>query len=135
MARKSAASLSIVPGGAPRTAPAPPRDLVKAEKALWRDIVESKPVDWFGPDSIPILKEYVRAAVACDLLARLVHAALASGDADIIKAQMDRRDKEARRAASLATKLRLTQQSRYGARSADRADQRAGGHRPWQTGT
>lgn len=132
MARKSVAALSVV-RASPAELPPAPDDLSDAEVCLWRDIVESKPADWFGPDSLPILKEYVRAVSACDLLAAKLSAALDGLDAGLVKFLLDMRDKEARRAASLATKLRLTQQSRYGARSADRADQRAGGKRPWQS--
>jgi hypothetical protein len=133
MPKKSAASLTIVPAGRPGDLPPPPGDLLAAEAATWREIVESKPADWFGPDSLPILKEYVRAVAMCDTLARMVERAAADGEGvALVKSLLDMRDKEARRAASMATKLRLTQQSRYGARSADRADQRVSGKRPWQ---
>ena len=131
MARKSAASLSIVPRLSGQTVPEP-SDLTEAELGLWREIVTTKPAEWFGADSAPVLKEYVRAAVACDLLAVRVREAIQGGDAEAVKFFLDMRDKESRRAVSLATKLRLTQQSRYGARSADRADRRANGARPWQ---
>lgn len=134
MARKSATSLSVVPASAPAPLPPAPADLpTEEERALWRDIVESKPADWFGPDSLPILKEYIRAVATGNLLAAKIGAALDGDDASLIKFLLDMRDKEARRASSLATKLRLTQQSRYGARSADRANHRATGKRPWQT--
>ena len=133
MARKSAASLSVARPADIGGAPSPPADLGDAERAMWREIVDSKPSDWFGPDSLPVLKEYVRAAVTCDQLARIVGQAMDGDDGLKLKSALDMRDKEARRAASLATKLRLTQQSRYGARSADRADRRASGPRPWQT--
>jgi hypothetical protein len=132
MPRKSAASLSIVPAKG-ITPPTPPADLSAAEAVLWREIVETKPSDWFGPDSLPVLKEYIRASIMCDLLDAQVKDALAEGEGvGVVKALLDMRDKESRRGVSMATKLRLTQQSRYGARSADRADNRAGGKRPWQ---
>jgi len=134
MARQSVAALSIAPRLKAGTPPPPPDDLVPTEQELWSEIVDSKPADWFGPDSAPILKEYVRAAVACDLLASRVRGAMDADDAGVVKFMLDLRDKESRRAASLATKLRLTQQSRYGARDAARADARASGARPWQKG-
>ena len=133
MARQSIAALSIVrpPGGFGfGTAP---KDLSGAERQLWDEIVESKPADWFGPDNAPLLKEYVRAAVACDQFAARVANAMAGDDDGLVKTTLDLRDRESRRAASLATKMRLTQQSRYGARDAARADSRAQGKRPWQT--
>jgi hypothetical protein len=135
MARKSAAALSIA-SRLPNNEPAPaPSDLTPAEQELWGEIVASKPAEWFGVDSAPILKEYVRAAAMCDALAGKVATAVDGDDGGLVKFFLDLRDKESRRAASLATKLRLTQQSRYGARSADRADHRASGKRPWQSGS
>lgn len=136
MARKSAASLSIIPQGV-ATPPPAPQDLSEAETALWVEIVESKPVDWFGPDSIPVLKEYVRASLLCDVLAAKVKRAIEGGEdeqvtVNVVKLFLDMRDKEARRAVSLATKLRLTPQSRYGPRTAERQNAKAGGKRPWQ---
>lgn len=132
MPRRSVASLSIVPAGPAGELPAPPDELSKAEAKVWTETVESKPADWFGPDSYPVLKEYCRAAVMCDALAKASARAVKSGDSGAIKSALDMRDKEARRVASLATKLRLTQQSKYGPRAAATADARANGKRPWQ---
>lgn len=133
MARRSAASLSIVPASEPVEFPPVPAGLSEAEAALWTGVVESKPTDWFGADSLPVLREYVRAAVMCDTLAVVVADAIRRGDPDEIKGVLDMRDKESRRAVSLATKLRLTPQSKYGPRAADTADRKAGGKRPWQS--
>lgn len=131
MPRRSAASLALVPASQP-IPPAPaPGDLSEVEAALWRETVESKPADWFGADSWPILKEYVRAAAMCDALAQVI----ADAGPGQLKEWLDMRDKEARRAVSLATKLRLTQQSKYGPRAADTADRKAKGKRPWQSGS
>lgn len=132
MPRKSAASLSIVPRVSGAAGVDEPVDLSPAERELWRGIVASKPAEWFGPDSVPVLKEYVRAALMCDRLAEVVERALGSGDPDQIKPALDMRDKESRRAVTLATKLRLTQQSRYTPDKAAVADKRASGKRPWQ---
>lgn len=100
---------------------------------LWTVTVESKPSGWFGPDSWPVLKEYVRAAASCDALAEMVAGAMQSRNSDAIKTALDMRDKEAKRVASLATKLRLTQQSRYTPQAAATADKGVNGRRPWQT--
>lgn len=129
MARKSTAALSITPPAI--TGPAePPADLTEDQAALWREVVESKPSDWFGPDSLPVLKEYVRAATTCDRLAVVVERALEEGS-DGLPKLLEMRDREAKRVAVLATKLRLTQQSRYTPKAAGTADRKAGGARPW----
>lgn len=134
MPRRSAASLALVPASQPVPLSPVPADLSEKEAELWVGVVESKPSDWFGADSWPILKEYVRAATICDALAAVIAAAVKIGDPDGIKSALDMRDKESRRAVSLATKLRLTQQSRYGPRAAASADAKVNGNRPWQSG-
>lgn len=122
--------------GMPQPSPVP-ADFSDAEATLWTEIIESKPADWFGPDCLPVLREYVRAAVLCDGLSGKIRRAIEGGEGEdatvgLVKTLLDMRDKESRRAVSLATKLRLTPQSRYGPRTAERADKRAGGKRPWQ---
>ena len=131
MSRKSAASLSVVAIGAPARL-APPEDLTSDQAARWVAVVQSKPVDWFGPDSAPLLKEYVRAEAMCDLLAVQIEGAIAGGETGEVKALLDMRDKESKRLTSIATKLRLTQQSRYTPQAAATADRKASGARPWQ---
>jgi hypothetical protein len=134
MSRQSTASLSVVPVQA-LTRIEPPADLTAEELALWTAVVESKPVEWFGEDSAPLLTEYVRAKVMCDLLDLKVKAAIAvAGDPESlgsVKAFLDMRDKESKRLLSIGTKLRLTQQSRYTPQAAATATKKAGGERPW----
>lgn len=134
MARPSSASLSVVPVSAIQRM-APPADLSAPEAALWVDIVDSKPADWFQADSAPLLVEYVRAVVMSGRLAMLVDAALAGGgdgDGLSLKDALKARDVESRRVATIGTKLRLTQQSRYTPKASATADRAAGGARPWQ---
>ena len=133
MARQSAASLSVV-RVSPDSRLAPPDGLDAAERALWEAVVSTKPAEWFADDSAPLLKEYVRAAVMCDALDLQVKAATAGGEMGEVKALLDMRDKESKRVLSIATKLRLTQQSRYTPQAAATADKKAGGARPWQFG-
>jgi hypothetical protein len=132
--RKSAASLTVVPAGIPARME-PPQGLPDSQAGLWREIVQDKPVDWFAPDNAPLLVEYVRAVDMCNALAMQIEATLAGGDpvetALLLKGFLDMRDKEAKRATSIATKLRLTQQSRYTPQAANTANKKASGARPW----
>jgi hypothetical protein len=131
MARKSAAALAVVPPSPSDGRLTPPPGLSAAELDLWHSVVDSKPADWFADDSAPVLTEYVRAAVVCDRLAPLIDKAMDGGDAKEVDDLLRARDRESRRVASLATKLRLTQQSRYTPQAASTADKRAKGSRPW----
>lgn len=134
MSKPSAASLSVVPVAAVSRM-APPEGLSPEEASLWQLVVDSKPADWFGEDSAPLLKEYVRAACLCDLLDVQIKAALAGGDSGEVKGFLNMRDKESKRVTSIATKLRLTQQSRYTPQAANTANKKAGNARPWTFGT
>jgi hypothetical protein len=63
-----------------------------------------------------------------------VREALESGEPDWIERFLKLRDKESRRAADLATKLRLTQQSRYTPQAAATANKRTmNATKPWET--
>jgi hypothetical protein len=131
--RHSAAKLAVITNMVnPRQAP--PAFLSADERRLWVEIVETKPAEWFGPDSAPILVEFVRAVDTCNLLANQVREALESGEPDWIERFLKLRDKESRRAADLATKLRLTQQSRYTPQAAATANKRTmNATKPWET--
>ena len=133
MSRKSGASLSVVPVQ-PIGRVEAPDGLSESEATLWRQVVDSKPAEWFGEDSSPLLLEYVRAKVSCDVLHAQVQAALAGGEPKEIKDAMQLRDMESRRLLSIGTKLRLTQQSRYTPKAAATADRGAGGRKPWSVG-
>lgn len=130
MARQSAASLSVVPVQ-PIGRIEPPKGLTPEELTLWRAVVDSKPADWFGEDSAPLLTEYVRAVHMCDRLREQIEVAIAEGE--VPEKLMRLRDMEAKRATSLATKLRMTQQSRYTPQAAATANKKAGNARPWET--
>jgi hypothetical protein len=131
MSKQSGASLSVVPVQ-PLARVSAPDGLSREEAELWRQVVDSKPADWFGEDSAPLLVEYVRAKVSCDVLHAQVQAALAGGDPKEIKDAMQLRDMESRRLLSIGTKLRLTQQSRYTPKAAATADRGSNGRKPWQ---
>lgn len=134
--RKSQAALTVVASNPTPQRLGPPAYLSPAQRALWRDVVESKPADWFGPDSAPLLVEFVRAVETCNLLAEPVARAMAEGDPNEIQKILRVRDVEAKRAADLATKLRLTQQSRYTPQAAATANKRAqGAAKPWEFGS
>lgn len=131
--RKSAEGLSVV-----RVAPServqPPDRLGASEAAIWREIVASKPADWFGADSIPLLEHYCSMVVESQRVAaqlRLVSPECLDDYQRLITLQT----KIGGLLASLATKMRLTQQSRYGARAAATASDRTAAKKPWEFGS
>ena len=112
----------------------PPEGLTEDQAEVWRSVVGARSADFFGEDAAPLLEEYCRVVVMCRLLAVQIEAGIAAGDADELKALLDMRDKESRRMASLATKLRITNQSRYTPQAAGTAANRGAGGKVWQFG-
>lgn len=96
----------------------PPADLSAQESVTWRAVVDTKPVDWWDAASVPLLVAYCRAVAMERTIAEQIHAF----DAEWLdnEAGLKRYDKlrsmhegQARTMASLATRMRLSQQSRY----------------------
>jgi hypothetical protein len=114
--RKSFSALQIVPEPLVRTLAAPD-DLTDGEKSFWRTIVESKPSDWFTADTGPLLAQYVRHATSANSIAvqlREFDPGWLKTDEGLKRYETLTRiaDKESRALSTIATKLRLTPQSK-----------------------
>jgi hypothetical protein len=136
--RKSAASLSVVAGSIDGR-PQPPGDLTKFQSELWQRTVAGEPLDQFRTATLQqLLKEYVRHCETAHILAGQIAdfdpAWLA--DEDGLK-RYDKlllmRDRETKAIGDKATKLRLTNQSRYTPQAAATAAKNTGGRaKPWE---
>lgn len=131
MPRKSSSALSTAVVGIPQRI-SPPEGLSDAERGHWVKIVNTKPIEWFGEDSAPVLVEYVRAIERCNELDRMVKDA-STGDLKEYLAVLKARNAESQRLAQFAGKLRLTQQSRYTPQAAATASKKAAqSAKPWE---
>jgi hypothetical protein len=92
--------------------------------------VKSFPSDWFRRSDAPLLVELIRALAQADALAARIAKTEELGE---LKVLLDLRDREARRAAAISTKLRLPPQSRSDRHAAATAA-RPSGTRPWEYG-
>jgi hypothetical protein len=136
MAKKSSASLSIVTPGV-ATVLAPPKSLTVRQNELWKEIVLSKPESWFDRLTAPLLSGYVKAIASHEFLASrsdAIEATVADGDLKTLNGIHAMIERQARLIQTFATKLRLTQQSRYTAATAAVVSRRASGTRPWDEG-
>jgi hypothetical protein len=144
--------LPIVPG-TPAAPPEPPPELSEIEAGIWREIAAKMPAGWFTADNAPLLKELCRHIRHADELAadlEVVRDALARAvdrktvDPVLIEqflelqkariAIMRAHGYQSERIGNLATKLRLTNQSRYQAQKADRDTRKQptpGTVKPW----
>ncbi len=137
--RKSAASMGVVQGIPQR--PKPPDELTQEQAEEWRAVVTRMPVDWFGREIWPLLCAYCRHICNARHIARLIEA---SEDMDIgdrgalmrFNRLLGMQERQSNVMAGLATRMRLTHQSRYTATSA--ATQAKGsimGRKPWEFST
>lgn len=130
--RKSAASLSVVrplENGLPQ----PPESYNEDAAALWSQMVASKPQDWWDASTLPLLDAYVKTCIEHQRISQLVEGMhpIASDDEVVAYERLHKiQDRLASQMARMATKMRLSQQSKYGARGADTAS-KGGGKRPW----
>lgn len=114
--RKSAASLEVVASNVSAIERAPvPDDLTDEQSAVWRTITNRMPADWFPAETWPLLAMYCRHVVSARRVAQLIEQEETSESVDI--ETLDRlykmQEREGRAMSSLATRMRLTQQTTY----------------------
>lgn len=118
--------------------PDAPAQLTQTQAENWNSIVRTKPSDWFGADTYPLLIEYVRAIDAASAIATALDGFQVEwmSDPEGLKRfeQLTRlQDAKAAMLARLATKMRLSQQSRYTEKTAATAAKQAHGRKPWES--
>jgi hypothetical protein len=134
--RESAASLTVLSGTFGQL-PEPPESFQERQAEIWRDIVATKPVDWFQADSKPVLAGLCRAIALDEEIAAEIDAFDRTRVRDVEgfklwKALLKMQREQQQHIASLATKLRLTPQSRYNAQKAATKSNAANvAARPW----
>jgi phage terminase small subunit len=135
--RKSAKSLSTISAGGIELhrRPEPPEHMGDEAGAIWRSITNSLPADWFSPGTLPLLEAFCGLTVSQQLTLRSLQRLERGGDdfdRDDWVALLNQLGTLSGRIATLATRMRLTPQSRYGARGAATAGQLPpDGPKPW----
>ena len=136
--RKSGAALSVVVGQIDGR-PVPPKDLTKFQADVWQRTVGAEPLDQFRTAALQqLLKEYCRHCEAADVLEREIAKTQPEWltDDDGLKRYdklLAMRDRETKAIGDKATKLRLTNQSRYTPQAAATAAKSTGrALKPWE---
>jgi hypothetical protein len=95
--------------------PDAPYDLTDEQAQEWWAVVARMPADWFPRETHALLSQYCRHVVSARRVAQLIAAEEAKDELDI--EAYDRlgkmAERESRVLASLATKMRISQQSTY----------------------
>ena len=134
--RKSAASLAVISGGTER--PEPPEDLTPGQAEEWRAIVKRLPADWFPRETHALLANFCRHVTAARFISRLRShfepdwCNDAEGLERFNKLSL-MAERESRALATLATKLRISQQAQRTPGAAGTAARKSpGARRPWR---
>lgn len=135
MGRKSTAALSLVVGSIDGR-PKPPADLSDEQAEIWERTVSSEGMDTFKTSALQqILAEYCRHVDTASRLSKQVDRATSEGSnmtMQEVEILLRCRDRETKALADKATKLRLTNQSRYTPGAAGTASKNAGNAlKPW----
>lgn len=127
--RKSAAQLSVAQLVEIVPRPTAPDHLTDAQAEVWDRVVGRMPGDHFTDENLDLLAQYCRHVVEARRIADMV--AGMAGDPDTSLEDYDRllkmQEREGRAMSSLATRMRLTQQTRQ-----DRRTQAKTSKRPWE---
>jgi hypothetical protein len=117
-----------LPEAVPR--PDAPGDLTQEQAAEWRGIVDRMPADWFQRETHGLLSQYCRHVVAARRISELIMGletelartveqdgasklAVTLAAAKTLDRLFKMQDREGRAMSSLATRMRLTQQTNY----------------------
>jgi hypothetical protein len=118
--RKSASQLTVIGAGGIETIARPqaPDGFSEEEAHEWTQIVNRMPADWFGRETIPLLVQYVRHVIRSRRLGEMIRNLENRRNSDDFDANLYMKllraeETQSRSLASLATKMRLPQQSTY----------------------
>lgn len=119
--------------------PDPLQELTAEQAAIWRETVASEAADFFGTAALrSMLADYCRHRASAAVVSEVIDTfkpewLKAAEGAKRYYGLLKMREAETRAAASLATKLRLTNQSRYTPQAAATASKNATkGYKPWE---
>jgi hypothetical protein len=118
MKQRGQKSLKAVSVEAPISAinrPEPLPDLTPEQRLEWIYIVNEMRADWFPPETHALLGQYCKHVVTAKHLAQLIQECEAEKELDVVLYDklLKMQERESRILASLATRMRLSQQSSY----------------------
>lgn len=138
-AHNEAAEVVIAEFGTKR--PDPPEVMSERQAAIWRETTAAEPAGFFATGAVlAMLADYCRHREVAEKLTAMIDAfkdEWLNGREGMSRYHtlLKMRELETRGAAFLATKLRLTNQSRYRSDKADKLSQQvpgSGGKQPWE---
>jgi hypothetical protein len=95
--------------------PEPIRGLTDDQAHEWRAVVDRMPGEWFPPETHGLLAQYCRHVVSAQHVAELIKKLWSSDNfsLDTFDQLLRIQEREGRAMSALATRMRLTQQTRF----------------------
>lgn len=115
--RQSSAEIAVISGGSITAIrrPEPPSELTEEQSDEWRAVVNRMPADWFPRETFGLLTAYCRHVVAGRRVAQLIASTESALELDVDEYDqlLKMQEREGRAISSLATRMRISQQSAY----------------------
>jgi hypothetical protein len=113
--RKSVASLAVAAPIQSLERPDAPYDLTDEQSDEWWAVVNRMPAEWFPRETHGILAQYCRHVVSARRVAQLISAEEAKKtiEVGVLDQLYKMQEREGRALSSLATRMRITQQTTY----------------------
>ena len=95
--------------------PEPPKGLTDDQANEWRAVVNRMPAEWFPRETHALLAQYCRHVVSAQHVAEIIEKLWSSDDFSLetFDQLLRMQEREGRALSSLATRMRITQQSRF----------------------
>jgi len=128
--RRSAQAQAVITAGPGVQRPEPPDEFAEPERAYWRKFTSAMPIDWFSPESLPLL---ARLCVLLVMAEKMEATYRAAG-----RRFADKQDHVAycdfiKLIAAISTRLRMTPQSRFYRHKIGARMHNVATYRPWET--
>lgn len=113
--RKSADELAVIAVSPVETVErqSAPHGLTDEETEVWFAVTQCEAADWFSPSTVPLLAQYCKHVIAARRVAELIERATSDPDLNVVDYDrlLKMQERESRCIASLATKMRISQQA------------------------
>ena len=110
--------------------PEPPNDLTRDERKVWRDVVNSKPANWFDRDTAYLLVSFCRHVVMTRRLSEQIEE-LGVSDVAALEKLLKLRAYETKSLLALANAMRISQAALAKAATASTASEASSSDKPW----
>jgi hypothetical protein len=114
----------------------PPVGISAREAELWMQVINTKPADWFGSDTIPLLRSYVRHCYQSEKIDYEMDKIIDRDFTPDIVVEFETlqkmRERESAKIMALARSMRLTQQAQIHPEKAGTKTRNTSERKPWQ---